>query len=374
MRRLTSLLALLATAACGGSEEAPAAETAPVAAVTLTPSDIATPRQMELSEGVSISGSLEPSQTVVVDAQVGGRLRRVLVDRGTRVNRGQLLAQIEAEGVTSQAASAQAAVISAEANEQLAQQRLEAARRLNAAGAFSDIELGTSETNVRATTAQLALARSQLAAANEANARTSITSPIAGVISERRVESGEAVADGDELFQVVDVSTLELQAQVGVDQAMRVRVGSPVVFSIDALGESQRGRVSRIAPRADPGTRQVALAAQLPNPGGRIVAGQFARGRVVTGQAVSGLAIPMAAVSDSAGVAFVFVIENGKLVRRQVTLGARDDAQGLVLVTAGLAATDRLLARQVVGAANQLPVNIATDSAVRPQVNPPGEK
>ena len=96
MRRLTSLLALLATAACGGSEEAPAAETAPVAAVTLTPSDIATPRQMELSEGVSISGSLEPSQTVVVDAQVGGRLRRVLVDRGTRVNRGQLLAQIEA--------------------------------------------------------------------------------------------------------------------------------------------------------------------------------------------------------------------------------------------------------------------------------------
>ena len=201
-----------------------------------------------------------------------------------------------------------------------------------------------------------------------------VTSPIAGVISERRVESGEAVADGDELFQVVDVSTLELQAQVGVDQAMRVRVGSPVVFSIDALGESQRGRVSRIAPRADPGTRQVALAAQLPNPGGRIVAGQFARGRVVTGQAVSGLAIPMAAVSDSAGVAFVFVIENGKLVRRQVTLGARDDAQGLVLVTAGLAATDRLLARQVVGAANQLPVNIATDSAVRPQVNPPGEK
>jgi RND family efflux transporter MFP subunit len=329
---------------------------------------------MELTEGISVSGSLEPSQTVAIDAQVAGRLRRVLVDRGTRVARGQLLAQIEAEGVTSQAASAQAAVISAEANESLAQQRLEAAKRLNAAGAISDIELRTAEINVRAATAQLALARAQLATANEANARTSITSPLNGVISERSAEQGEAVDNGDELFQVVDVSTLELQAQVGVDDAMRVTIGSPVVFTIDALGQSLRGRVSRIAPRADPGTRQVALAAQLPNPGGRIVAGQFTRGRVVTGRAVSGLAIPIVAVSDSAGVAHVYVIETNRLVRRQVTLGSRDDAQGLVLVTSGLSASDRILARQVAGAANGLPVNVASDSAMRAPALPPGEK
>ena len=373
VRRLTSLLAVAVLIACGGEEEAPAAD-APIAAVTLTASDIATPRQADITAGVPISGSLEPAQTVVVEAQVGGRLRRVLVDRGSRVNRGQLLAQIEAEGVTSQAAGAQAAVISAEATEQLAQQRLEAARRLNAAGAISDIELKTAETNLRAATAQLALARSQLATANEASGRTTITAPIGGIVSERRVEQGEAVKDGDELFQVVDVSTLELQAQVGVDEAMRVRVGSPVSFTIDALGQTLQGRVSRIAPRADPGTRQVALAAQLPNPGGRIVAGQFTRGRVVMGQAVPGLAIPVAAVRDSAGTAFVFVIENGRLVQRQVTLGALDDAQGLVLVTQGLSASDRILARQVVGAANGLPVNVASDSATRSPASAPGEK
>ncbi|HEX6315398.1 MAG TPA: efflux RND transporter periplasmic adaptor subunit [Gemmatimonadaceae bacterium] len=373
--RLTNLLMFVATACAGAGDEAPAAEpSTPTAAVTLTPSDIATPREMELTAGISVSGSLEPSQTVSVQAQVGGRLRRVLVDRGTRVRRGQLLAQIEAEGVRGQAAGAQSAVISAEATEALAQQRLEAARRLNAAGAISDIELKTAETNLRAASAQLALARAQLATANEANARTSITAPIAGVISARSVEPGEAVKDGDELFQVVDISTLELQAQVGVDEAMNVRVGSPVAFTIDASGQAVRGRVSRIDPRADPGTRQVGLAAQLPNPGGRIVAGQFARGRVLTGGAVSGLAIPIAAVSDSAGVARVFVIENGRLVQRQVTLGARDEAQGLVVVTSGLTAGDRILARQVVGAANGLAVTIASDSAARVPAVPPGEK
>jgi multidrug efflux pump subunit AcrA (membrane-fusion protein) len=153
---------------------------------------------------------------------------------------------------------------------------------------------------------------------------------------------------------------------------MKVRVGSPVSFTIDAVGQALRGRVTRIDPRADPGTRQVGLAAQLPNPGGRIVAGQFARGRVLTGRAVTAIAIPIAAVSDSAGVARVFVIDNGKLVLRQVTLGARDEAQGLVAVTSGLTAADKVLARPVVGAANGLAVTIASDSATPPPpVTPP---
>ena len=373
VKRLTSCIVLLLVAACGRREEAPAADSpaASLAAVTLTPSDVATPREMELTEGISLSGSLEPAQTVVVKAQVAGRLRRVLVDRGTRVARGQLLAEIEAEGVRGQVAGAQAAVISAEAAESLATQRLEAAKRLNAAGAISDIELRTAEINVRAAAAQLALARAQLATTSEVSARTRITAPIGGVVSARMAEPGEAVKDGDEVLEVVDINTLELEAQVGVDEAMRVKVGSPVTFSIDAVSGNLRGRVSRIDPRADPGTRQVGLAAQLPNPGGRIVAGQFARGRVLTGRAVSGIAIPLGAISDSAGVARVFVIENGKLVLRQVTLGARDEARGLVAVTSGLTASDRILARPVIGAANGLSVTVASDSGTAPPSPPP---
>jgi len=364
--RATRLVLLAVLAACGGREPE-AKSAAPLAAVTLTPSDIATAREMELVEGVSMSGSLEPAQTVIIKSQVIGRLRRIHVDRGSRVARGQVLVEIEAEGIRGQAASARAAVASAEAALALSTQRLESARRLQAAGAISDIELRSSEAANQAAAAQLAAARAQLAAAGEAETRTSITSPIDGVVSARIVEEGEAVKDGDRLLEVVDIGTLELQAQVGVDEAMRVHVGSPVTFTLDALpGQALRGRVARIDPRADPGTRQVGIAAQLANPGGRIVAGQFARGRVLTGRAVKGVAIPIAAVSDSAGQARVFVIDNGKLVLRQITLGARDEALGLVAVTSGITATDRILARPVVGAANGLAVTVASDSAVTP--------
>lgn len=356
----------LAIAACGGGAETdPAAEpgAAPLAAVTLTPSDVAVAIEAELVASVSMSGPLEPTQTIAVKAQVGGRINRILVDRGTRVNAGQTLVEITAEGVKGMALSAQANVASAEAALALATQRLESSRRLHAAGAISDIDLRASEAAHQATTAQLAAARAQLTAAVEAEAHTTVKSPITGIVSDRVVEDGEAVKDGDPLLSVVDIGTLELQAQVGVDDAMRVRVGSTVIFSIDALGsETLRGRVTRIDPRADPGTRQVGLAASLANPGGRIVAGQFAYGRVLTGTATKGVAIPISAVSDSAGQPRVFLIQDNKLVVRPVTLGARDESRGLVAVESGLAVADRVLARPVMGAANGLPVTIASDS------------
>lgn len=361
-----SLAIALFVVACGGGEagQPEPSASAPLAAVTLTPSDIAVAREMELVAGVSMSGSLEPVQTVELKAQVNGRLSRLLVDRGSRVASGQVLAEIEAEGVRGQAASARAAVASAEAALAVATQRLESARRLQAAGAISDLDLKSTEAAHQASTAQVAAAKAQLAAAGEAEARTSVESPINGVVSVRTIEAGEAVKDGDRLLTVVDIGTLELEAHVGVDEAMRVRVGAPVAFRLDASpGEALRGRVTRIDPRADPGTRQVGIAATLANPGGRIVAGQYARGRVLTGSAQSSVAIPIAAVSDSAGQARVFVIDNGKLVVRPITLGMRDDAQGLVAVSSGLTAGERVLARPVGGAANGLPVSVAADSA-----------
>ncbi|HSA54392.1 MAG TPA: efflux RND transporter periplasmic adaptor subunit [Gemmatimonadaceae bacterium] len=373
-QRRGGVLALaLAALSCGRGEEAEpgAAEAAPLAAVTLTPSDVAVARTLELTGGVAISGPLEPAQTVELKTQINGRVRQVHVDRGSRVRRGQVLVELEGEGIGGQTESARAAVASAEADLALAAQRLASSRRLHEAGGISDIDLRSAEAAHNAAQARLAAARAQLVNAAEREAYATIRSPIDGVVSAREVEAGEAVSDGNALLTVVDTRTLELQAQVDVDAAMNVRPGLPVVFSLDALPrESFQGRVARVDPRADPATRQVGIAAQLPNANGRIVAGQFARGRVLTGRPQSVTAIPMSAVTDSAGVSRVFVIVNGRLERRNVSLGIRDEAIGMVAVTQGLAAGDRVLAAPVIGAADGLPVTLAGDSAATRRVAP----
>jgi membrane fusion protein (multidrug efflux system) len=365
------VLAVVALAALGCGGEPPASAAAARTAVTLSASDVAVARLADLTDGVAISGTLEPVQSVALTAQVAARVRRVTADRGTQVRRGEVLVELDAEGIRGQAEGTRAAVASAEAALALAAQRLESARRLHAAGGIADIDLRASEAAHRAAEAQLAAARAQAAGAQENESHTRVASPIDGIVSARGVEPGESVKDGAMLLTVVDISTLELVAHVGVDEAMRVRVGAPVTFTIDATGgQAFTGRVARVDPRADPGTRQVGIASTLPNPGGRIVAGQFARGRVLLGTVKSVVAVPVRAVTDSAGVASVLLIEGGRLVRRRVSLGARDEAQGLVAVTEGLAEGDRVLAVPVPGAADGLAVTMGSDTGASRRVSP----
>jgi len=353
-----------ASASNGGASDGAAHTDTLSTGLTLTSSDVAEARVVSLTDAVSISGPLEPAQTVQVRTQINAIVRAVRADRGTRVRRGEVLIELDAEGLRGQATSAKAAIAAADANLALANQRLENAQRLLTAGAISPMDLKTTEAAREVAAAQAASARAQYATSSESESRARIVSPIDGIVSNRAVEPGEAVREGNVLLTVVETRTLELRAQVGVDEAMRVRPGAPVVFTLDAApGETFQGKVTRVDPRADPSTRQVGLASSLSNSSGRIVAGQFARGRVLTGAPMPQVVVPLTAVSGSGADASVFVIQNGRLAKRVVVLGARDDARGIVAVRSGLSAGERVLAVPVLGAAEGLAVTMATDSS-----------
>ena len=374
VQRLAVVALALGTAgvvtACNGASEAATADkdSAAATAVTLGPQDIAVARTLELGSGVTLRGSLEPAQTVMVKSQIAGTVRNLRVDRGSAVRRGQVLATIEAAGIQSQATGAQAQVAAAEAGVALARRRLEGGRKLRDAGAMSEIDFRSAEANFEAAQAQLAAARAQAATANEAARRATVTAPLTGSVSARVVEEGEAVGTSDDLLTIVDTRVLELAGQVGIEDAQRVRVGQPVAFTLDASpGQDYRGRVTRVDPRADPGTRQVGVYVQLPNPNERIIAGQFARGRVLTGTATRGIAVPATAVRDTGSATHVFVVENGRLLKRPVSLGARDESQGLVTITSGVREGERVLTSPAPGTADGTRVNVAADTSARPQ-------
>jgi RND family efflux transporter MFP subunit len=339
--------------------------------VVLGAQDVAVAQVGPVGSTVVVSGPLEPSERVTLRAQVPGVVTGLRVDRGSTVRRGQVLAVIEAAGIRGQAAGARAAIAAAEANLALARQRMEAARTLRQAGAMSEIDYRTAVAAYEAAEAQVAAARAQAATSGEAAARTVVTSPIAGVISNRMVENGEAVNPGDELFTVVNPGTLELEGSISVTDAARVRVGQPVEFTLDAVpGERHRGQVARVDPTADPATRQVGVYVQLPNQGWRLVGGQFARGRIMTGASATAVLVPATAVRDSPnGGHEVFVVTNGRAVRRAVTLGPRDDAAGLVAITNGVQAGELVIVAPTTDIADGTPVTIAGDQP-RPATQP----
>ncbi len=366
-RRAAAALAVLATlgaAACGGESAAketpkPAAAAAPL---VLGAQDVAVVREAEIGSAVTLGGPLQPKETVKLRAQVPGTISGLRVDRGSPVRRGQRLASIRAAGVVSQAAGARASVAAAEANAAVARKQYEAARTLHAAGAMSAIEEQTAAAQYEAARAQVAAARAQATSAGEAAGFTTVESPLDGVVSARARQDGETVSPGDEILTVVDGRVLELSGQIGVADAARVRVGQVVEFTLDAFpGETFRGRVARVDPVADPGTRQVGVYVELANGSGRIVGGQYARGRIALG-ASRALVVPATAVqgarADGSG-GHVFVVQGGRLAKRAVTLGARDEAAGTVAVASGLQAGEQVIATPTTDVAEGAAVRVA---------------
>ena len=365
-RPLAAALLFAVAAACSGSAGEQGSAAATPAQPTdstrrqptvLTPDDVAVATEGEIVSGIMLTGSLEPAERVTVTAQVGGTLGPLLVDRGTTVRRGQRITTIRAAGVRSQVAGAQAAVASAEANLVAARTQRDASQRLHEAGAISRLEAENAQAAYHAAEAQVAAARAQATAAGEQAGYTVVTAPIAGVVSDRPVESGEAVGDGDPIVTIVNTSVLELAGRIPVDEAGAVRPGQAVTFTLDAFpGREFRGSVARKDPAADPATRQVGVFVRLPNPRGEITAGQYARGRV-TGRRVEGaVVIPVTAVQGSGDGAAVYVVAENRLTRRPVTLGVRDEGAGTVAVLSGLAAGERILARPAPSVADGQPV------------------
>jgi RND family efflux transporter MFP subunit len=374
-RRLLGLLAVggvLAAPACSSSEGAASRDTAAAVNPTvLTPQDVVEARVADVTTGVLLTGSLEPADRALVTAQVGGTLGSITVDRGSRVSRGQRIATIQAAGVRSQAAGARAGVAAAEAQLAVARTQRDAQRRLFEAGASSRIDYENAQAAYAAAEAQVAAARAQATAAGEAAGYTTVTAPLSGVVSDRPAEPGEAVSPGDPILTIVNTTTLELAGRVPVDEAGQIRVGQPVTFRLDAFpGREFRGTVARKDPAADPSTRQVGIYVRLPNPGGEITAGQYARGQVSGRRLEDAVTIPTTAVQGTGSGAAVFVIENDRLTRRAVTLGPRDESTGVVAVTSGLRAGELVLARPAPSVAAGQPVVISSDEGAGAAVSP----
>jgi membrane fusion protein (multidrug efflux system) len=125
---------------------------------------------------------------------------------------------------------------------------------------------------------------------------------------------------------------------VGTQDVPRLAAGMPVVLRVEGLDRPLQGRLARIAPAAEAGTRSIGVAVQLQNPQETLRAGQYAVAQVQIGDAQPRLTVPIGAISSASGQEYVWTLEQGKLLRRTVTTGRRDPVRGRAEVLDGLSA------------------------------------
>jgi RND family efflux transporter MFP subunit len=341
---------------CAGEADKGAVTDAP-AAVRVGPENVVAVARDAIVVGPVISGEIRAEREATVRAEIGGSMTETSVEEGQAVRKGALLGRIETRTLDDVRQSATSSVRSAENQLAVARREMERTETLVKAGALAARDLDVARNNVTAADAQLADAKSRLASAERQLGDTVLRAPINGVVSRRAVNAGDVVSIGTELFTIIDPSSMRLEASVPSDDLSRLKVGQTVEFTVRGYDQRFEGRIQRIAPQADPTTRQVPIYVSIPNVGGRLVAGLFAEGRVV-GERAEGLVVPANAVNTQ-GSPWVLRVADGRTERLDVTLGLRDPRTERVQIASGVNEGDTLLRGAAQGITPGTPVTVS---------------
>lgn len=349
-----------------GRKNAEAKNGDPVTQVLVSSSDVLRVEDRRLESGVSFTGELRPSQTVEITARFAGDLDDVLVREGQHVGRGQALARFRPRDVRDALEAADAQLLAAQAGLRAAENAERRARKLLDAGAAAPSDLEAAEAQRTAAQAQVNAATAMKNQAQEDAERLDVPAPIDGWVSHVTVHRGDRVAIGDNMLTLVDTATLELSATVPSEALARVEPGTPIRFHVDAFpGEAFEGKVDRVNPTTEPGTRQVRIYMRLPNPEGRLVGGLFASGRVIDSMKEHALAAPISVLRKEGGDQVVYRIRNGKAERIRVTTGLVDEETNSVELLGDVSAGDSLLSGIVPGLRDGAPIRVLAGGGTR---------
>jgi RND family efflux transporter MFP subunit len=307
--------------------------------------DVVKLQPKRLASELALPGSVQAVSQATVRAKLSAEVKRVLVREGDRVVAGQTLAEFDTAQLRAQLAERTATYESARAQLATTERTRQVNAQLVKQNFISQNAFDTADSAHQAQLATVAAARAQVDQTQLLLADAAVRAPISGIVAKRHVQPGEKVAFDTPLLAIVDLSELEVQAQTPVSDVAQLRKGMAAQVEIEGLaGRRFAGRVDRINPSTEPGTRTINIYVTLPNEDALLRAGMFARVTVTTASETDVPALPLAAIRNEGGANFVWTIAGGKLERHVVELGRRDERAQLVEVLSGVSPDDVVLA------------------------------
>ncbi|PYS47391.1 MAG: efflux RND transporter periplasmic adaptor subunit [Acidobacteria bacterium] len=385
--------------------------------------DVAPVLSSPISLKITADALLYPRQQAAIVPKISAPVKKFYVDRGARVRAGQLLAELENRDLAGAAAENQAASEQAEANYQTvlratvpeevqkaeldvraakdvmeAQQKIyENRQALYREGAISQREVNDAQVTlsqarnqyeiaqkhlegvqsvsreqaVKAAAAQRDAAKARYESAQAQLSYSRITSPIAGVVTDRPIYAGEMASSGAPIITVMDLSQVVARAHVSQEEAKYLKANATATIVTADGGAAVPGKVTLISPALDPASTTVEVWVEAANPGDRLKPGTSLRVEMVAQTVPSALVIPQAAVltSPSGNTSVIVVDSENKPHKKSVTLGIRDS--GNVQVTEGLESGERVV---TAGAFELSKLEEGVLAKTKVQIQPPKEE
>ncbi len=364
MKRIAALIFLVAalsgiTACSKNDAEKKAATAKPPVAVEVRAATVS-----GVSDGIQVTGSLEPKFSVDVKTQIPGLVTEVMVSEWVHVRKGQLLVRIDVAETEAQVKRAEAGIVSARAN--LVQAQVSANRadrelarvlKLKESGLATQQAVDDARSEAEAARARVGVAVAQITVSEEERrqgvarqAKGLVVAPFDGTVALRDVNVGDLASDAatsKPVFRIVDNRLLNLTVTVPSVDSGRIKVGQPLEFMVDSqAGRTFTGTVKYINPELSSADRSLKVVAEVRNVPEQLKGGLFVKGRIVTGTRSEVVQVPRSALASldiQAKKGSLFIVANGTAHKREVQSGVVNG--DMVEIVSGLNAGEQYVVR-----------------------------
>lgn len=306
---------------------------------------VVSPKPGQSASGLPLPAEIKPGVETPIYARANGYLKRRLVDIGTHVEVGQLLAEIDTPELDQELERAQGQMAQAEAALGLSKLTAERWAGLLKTASVSEQDNAEKQADFKLKTASAESARAEVRRLEKLRSFARITAPFAGTITARNIDEGDLIVAGagKELFHLAQTRKLRVFVEVPQAMARSIRTGQTAEMTVPELpGRAFTPRVIRTAGVMASDSRTLLVELELDNPKEEVLAGGYAQVRFTEAKMKAALTLPANTVLFRAEGPQVGIVQSdGKVDLRTVKLG-RDFGQTIEIL-AGVSPGDRVI-------------------------------
>lgn len=329
----------------GGGGASPAA---PGTAAVAPPVEVASVTVASITRSANAVGSLRSNETVVVRPEIAGRIVKINFDEGAQVQKGDVLIALDDSVDRAELGQERARLALAEAN-------------YARADSMADRGFGTAKARDEALSAR-EVARASVQLAESKLSKTVIRAPFGGTVGLRRVSIGDYVNAGQDLVNLESIDPIKVDFRIPEVFLTDLKPGQGIDVTIEALdGLHVAGKVVAIDPLIDRDGRSIVIRAVIPNRDRRLRPGLYAQVELIFERRDNAILVPESALFPVGERRFVYLLVDGKVVRREVKTGLRRDA--MVEIVEGLAPEDKVVTAGHMRLQDGVPVTVVSPAS-----------
>lgn len=320
---LYSFLVTFALVLSAGCKEKVKPGTAEIHRKAITGASVTEIKLSEVNDYYETSGTVRPKTISVISSRVMGTVTALMVKEGDRVNAGQTLVTIDDRDMAERVKAAESALEAARLNKSLAETTYARYREIYDERALTQQEMDQVETQKKVAEAEYERAKAMLSEAQVSHGFTRITAPIAGVVTEKRIDRGSMATPGTPLFTIENITSFRVDLHLDERLSGRLKVGMPVDIFIDSTGQQMGGRIAELIPSVDSMSRTFLAKVDISGTG--LKNGLYARAKIPAGKKHA-IIVPKAALVEKGQLTGVYAVdEKGVVTYRLVRVGKAYD-------------------------------------------------